>query len=79
MTGFHRRLLIRDPTHQAEMVIFVFLFISRFTFIRIDVRLIKSPNISDSASRVPLAPFSFLCAESLQICNLGEEKAPVAI
>lgn len=26
-----------------------------------------------------LAPFNFLCAESLQICNLGEEKAPIGI
>lgn len=51
MAGFHKRLLIRDPTHQAEIVIFVFLFISRFAFIRIDIRLIKSPNIPDSASK----------------------------
>lgn len=39
----------------------------------------KPQHFWQCQQRVPLAPFNFLCAESPQICNLGEEKAPVAI
>lgn len=51
MAVFLKRLLIRDPTYQAEILIFVFLFISRFALIRIDISIIKSLNISGSASK----------------------------
>lgn len=67
MAGFHKRLLIRDPPHQAEMVIFVFLFISNFAFIRIDIRLTKSPNTSDSASKECHLHLSFFSV--LNLCR----------